>query len=315
MSKRKRKRKNRDNRIVPANIYVAKISHKPMDRAKRTDVEKDRLAKLIAERDERLRREARMDFDAMMKRFDRNLAQLPPKPTVRVQAQSSAASRVDRRLYFAYGSNLSLSQMRRRCPGSTALYSHHLPSFKLEFQRFANIVEATEEDCVPGAIYLITPEDEKALDRYEGVHRQSYIKRTFKFFTPKRNWRDVLYYQKLPGRLIPPSREYLGRILAGYKSWQLDTGELDAALTMAENADYEHAQRKLAEKAANPVPYETVDDVQNALDNVRDTVIDADVPAMSVAELKDMLADPTWGWSDEDIEAITREIERKERKE
>lgn len=161
-----------------------------------------------------------------------------------------AARPANRRLYFAYGSNLHRPQMKSRCPGSSALYPHNLPGFKLEFQRHANVVEAGENDSVPGAIYLIDPQDEADLDAFEGVAKGSYERKTFKFLTPKGNWRDVLYYQKKPGRLIPPSTDYLRRIVEGYKAFGLDLSKLNPAIEAANKADRE------LEAKSQPLPEE-----------------------------------------------------------
>ncbi|KAH8798873.1 hypothetical protein F5882DRAFT_394766 [Hyaloscypha sp. PMI_1271] len=87
------------------------------------------------------------------------------------------------RLYFAYGSNLSLSQMASRCPTSTyhALGILHNYKWIIGPRGYANVVSSRptphsqQEDLVYGLLYTLQPADEALLDRAEGVPR-SYTK-------------------------------------------------------------------------------------------------------------------------------------------
>ncbi|KAK1535282.1 AIG2 family protein [Colletotrichum paranaense] len=109
------------------------------------------------------------------------------------------------RLYFAYGSNLSPTQMSLRCPASTPLGLAHLPdhTFIINARRYANVVpngpvnpaypadadaaaapttdpasaSAPPPPSAPpsaapgvyGVLYALPPQDEATLDRCEGV--------------------------------------------------------------------------------------------------------------------------------------------------
>jgi gamma-glutamylcyclotransferase len=72
-------------------------------------------------------------------------------------------------LYFAYGSNLSLSQMSSRCPSSTPLGIASLKNHKwiINTRGFANIIPGQSE--VWGLVYSLTPTDINRLDKNEGV--------------------------------------------------------------------------------------------------------------------------------------------------
>ncbi|EWZ95012.1 hypothetical protein BFJ70_g10242 [Fusarium oxysporum] len=106
-------------------------------------------------------------------------------------------------LYFAYGSNLSTKQMRRRCPYSTPVGLAYLKGWRwiINERGYANVVqlpidsdndetpEAEDnrqpstkgkgkekqkqkqkpEEGVYGLLYLVPADDEESLDRYEGV--------------------------------------------------------------------------------------------------------------------------------------------------
>ncbi|KAM3420023.1 hypothetical protein BST61_g3334 [Cercospora zeina] len=104
-----------------------------------------------------------------------------------------------RTIYFGYGSNLWLHQMRQRCPTSKYLGTARLKGYKwIIYDRgYANIVELSEEQQqqqeeeeeknafddkddyskeVWGLVYSLEPEDEQRLDGNEGVADGSYSK-------------------------------------------------------------------------------------------------------------------------------------------
>ncbi|MBR2427228.1 MAG: gamma-glutamylcyclotransferase [Lentisphaeria bacterium] len=70
-------------------------------------------------------------------------------------------------LYFAYGSNLNIEQMKQRCPDSIGISPAVLNGWKLIERTYADIEEAPGE-CVNGALYEISDQDLANLDHYEG---------------------------------------------------------------------------------------------------------------------------------------------------
>lgn len=93
-------------------------------------------------------------------------------------------------LYFAFGSNLSSTQMRSRCPGAAAVALAFLPGydFIINERGFANVVPSTSTTIsaatttpgdeargkdgggVYGVLYrLASPAEKERLDGYEGV--------------------------------------------------------------------------------------------------------------------------------------------------
>lgn len=90
-----------------------------------------------------------------------------------------ASSEVQPRLYFGYGSNLSLAQMASRCPASKyhsfGLLKNH--KWVIGPRGYANVVPTPvlSEDVVYGMLYTLSPADERALDRAEGVP-YAYVK-------------------------------------------------------------------------------------------------------------------------------------------
>lgn len=80
-------------------------------------------------------------------------------------------------LYFAYGSNLWLNQMRRRCPRNTYVGTARLSEWKwiINTAGYANVIPS-QDNIVYGMIYTLTTDDETKLDGFEGVPH-NYIKR------------------------------------------------------------------------------------------------------------------------------------------
>ncbi|RDW89626.1 hypothetical protein BP6252_01658 [Coleophoma cylindrospora] len=93
-----------------------------------------------------------------------------PPPASPSQSQSQP-----QRLYFAYGSNLSLTQMLSpttgRCPTATYHSVGILRHWRwlIGERGYANIVPSAADDVVYGLLYTLQPADEGALDRAEGV--------------------------------------------------------------------------------------------------------------------------------------------------
>ena len=76
------------------------------------------------------------------------------------------------RLYIAYGSNLNLDQMKHRCPTAEIVGTAELKNWRLWFRGGGHSAVATIERergfKVPVLVWRIQPQDELALDRYEG---------------------------------------------------------------------------------------------------------------------------------------------------
>ncbi|KAF5130808.1 uncharacterized protein G6M90_00g060700 [Metarhizium brunneum] len=79
--------------------------------------------------------------------------------------------------YFAYGSNLHMKQMQRRCPKSKYVGFGRLPNFRWQINErgYANVVYA-EGHWVDGLVYEIEETDEEKLDISEGVSKGAYEK-------------------------------------------------------------------------------------------------------------------------------------------
>lgn len=134
--------------------------------------------------------------------------------------------RNDHDLYFAYGANLNLATMGKRCPSAVPLRQTALNGWKMVFHGAADIVPAPG-GRVYGALYRITPADKAALDRYEGVEHGTYTDILF-----EDEGATIFAYHMNLGteKLSPPREKYLRIVQQGYLDWKLPDEQLRQAL-------------------------------------------------------------------------------------
>ena len=135
-------------------------------------------------------------------------------------------------IYAAYGSNMNLVQMKKRCPKAQVIGKGELRGYKLTFRGagYAN-VEVSDHGSVPIVLWEITTECERALDRYEGFPRL-YTKELVSIATVDGEKTAMLYvmtkqYQDMPAL---PSEHYFEIIRQGYQDNEINTGSLMKAL-------------------------------------------------------------------------------------
>ena len=133
----------------------------------------------------------------------------------------------ENKLYIAYGSNLNLRQMAVRCPTARPVGTAMLRGYQLTFRGVATL-EPDPKAETPVGIWEITPEDEIALDRYEGFPRL-YRKEVVEVEFRGRKLKAMLYLMN-DGLACMPSKWYLDAIAKGYEDVGLDTVHLTKAL-------------------------------------------------------------------------------------
>lgn len=144
------------------------------------------------------------------------------------------------RLYIAYGSNLNLEQMERRCPTAEVVGVAELKNWRLWFRGGSHSAVATIERergfKVPVLIWRIQPQDELALDRYEGWPHL-YRKETLRLTVNGKRVYAMVYIMNEAGHPYGiPSAGYLNTIHEGYESANFDTGILYAAVDCSKEA-------------------------------------------------------------------------------
>jgi gamma-glutamylcyclotransferase (GGCT)/AIG2-like uncharacterized protein YtfP len=141
-------------------------------------------------------------------------------------------------LYLAYGSNLDVATMMRRCPGARPVARATLVGYRLAFRSVAGDVGVATVvpdagSVVPGAVYEITAADLASLDRCEGtpwLYRRARMTAGVEGFGPRR----VLLYVLNDAADAQPHPSYLATIAAGYREWGLPTDGLLRAAAMVE---------------------------------------------------------------------------------
>jgi len=123
--------------------------------------------------------------------------------------------KMDRKYYFAYGSNMSLDQMKKRCPDSEFVTIGYIEGYRFVYDGFsrtrngpvANIITSEKEEKVWGAIFKISEEDERRLDKCEG-YPSAYSKTYLTVCDREGNSYNALVYLREPRERGFPSREY-----------------------------------------------------------------------------------------------------------
>ena len=130
-------------------------------------------------------------------------------------------------LYFAYGSNLNLFQMKRRCKDSVFLKKYELKGYKLNFRskyRAADI-ERKKNSIVPGGLFEISKTDEKKLDVYEDF---PILYKKYYFYYYGKKVMTYIMVKKTSFKF--PTERYLNVVKRGYKDCKLETKCLKKAL-------------------------------------------------------------------------------------
>lgn len=136
-------------------------------------------------------------------------------------------------LYFAYGSNLNKRQMARRCPAARPIGKFTLHNARLVFRGVADCVFSEGDQC-PGALWRITPECERELDRYEGVSGGMYRREFVEISGAPNDTHFLIYRMNRDTGIWPPSLDYYDTIERGYRDFGMSIEPLLKALKEAE---------------------------------------------------------------------------------
>jgi len=134
------------------------------------------------------------------------------------------------KLYFAYGSNLWLEQMQRRCPDHELVGPGFLMGYRviITSRGYASVVRS-EPDLVLGIIYAISAADEERLDLCEGVPDALYRKELLRIET-ECGGSDCLVYVDPVQEEGVPREEYVERLRRGIRDAGLPEGYVERYL-------------------------------------------------------------------------------------
>lgn len=147
--------------------------------------------------------------------------------------------RSKKRVYIAYGSNMSREQMMYRCPTARVIGTGVLKGYELNFcgnkngRNFATVIKK-EGANTPVVLWNTTSDDEVRLDYYEGYptfYRKEMIQRdTLEMSDISTVFDEAYIYIMNSEHLGMPCNSYFGGIYYAYKDFGIDTKYLDEAL-------------------------------------------------------------------------------------
>ena len=139
------------------------------------------------------------------------------------------------KVYFAYGSNLDQKQIKDRCPCFKLVGIAKKTGFQLIFPRCSKkqkggvaSIEESKGDVVWGALYELTLEDVRQLDKKEGVNRK-YYRKICDFGVVQPDGTPVQAYTYIANKRgrFKPHKDYLERIIKGARDLKLPEEYID----------------------------------------------------------------------------------------
>ena len=141
---------------------------------------------------------------------------------------------MNKKFYIAYGSNLSVEQMAYRAPDAELIGKAVLRDWRLLFKTHADIEECPGYDT-PVLVWLISKQDEKRLDKYEGWPKY-YIKKNLSVTVTPFNSGErfecgaMVYVMAKNFKIAQPMKEYYKLLETGYERFNFDKNILYKAL-------------------------------------------------------------------------------------
>ena len=147
-----------------------------------------------------------------------------------------------RKDYVAYGSNLNIDQMTKRCSGAILKGTGVIKNYELQFKgrdtgAFATISPKKGAET-PIAIWSITEQDERFLDRYEGFPFH-YFKEDVPVEVNGKVYNAMAYVMNLRANHAMPSPYYYGIVAKGYEDCGLDKSVLEDAVSNSARRFYQ----------------------------------------------------------------------------
>jgi hypothetical protein len=122
------------------------------------------------------------------------------------------------KIYGAYGSNMNLEQMKKRCPNAKVIGTCILKDYKLTFRgnyRGVANIEPCDGRNIPIVLWRITSKCENALDIYEGFPTL-YIKKQVKVGKALQEVMVYIMAEEFANIPAEPTEYYFNVIARGY---------------------------------------------------------------------------------------------------
>ncbi len=124
-------------------------------------------------------------------------------------------------LYFAYGSNMDVEAMARRCPRAKPLGLARLARRRLAIMREGWLTAARDpRGDVHGVLWDVALADMRALDQYEGLAAGLYVKALQPVIGERSAKQALVYFGANSGPGVAAA-EYIAGVLAAARHWRL----------------------------------------------------------------------------------------------
>ncbi len=146
---------------------------------------------------------------------------------------------MNKKYYIAYGSNLNVKQMKKRCPSAQIVGVSNIQNYELLFKGsktgYYLTIEPKKGESVPVAVWETTAEDEKALDHYEGFpifyYKTEILLPVKEIETGKvKNQKGYIYIMHENSPRGIPSQHYVDICMEGYLYFGFDAEILKKAI-------------------------------------------------------------------------------------
>ena len=139
-----------------------------------------------------------------------------------------------KKYYLAYGSNLNLKEMSKRCPiakpiGTIILLDYHLIYRGSQDGYSYLTIEPQKTSIVPLGLFELTKKDIINLDIYEG-YPNLYDKVTIPIMINKKQREALIYIMKKGFDCHLPHSSYIKTCIEGYQDFGFDLDILERAL-------------------------------------------------------------------------------------
>ena len=129
-------------------------------------------------------------------------------------------------LHFAYGSNMSRSLMRARCPYATALGVATLTGWRFAINPDGvGTIVPHAGSLLHGVLWRVTLRDLVAINAYESVDTGLYLHRTLPVRRKGRTMAALVYYARRNGRGTPRPA-YINIVVEAAREWHLPAAHI-----------------------------------------------------------------------------------------
>lgn len=131
-------------------------------------------------------------------------------------------------LHFAYGSNMSRALMGVRCPTATALGVATLAGWRFVINPDGvGSIAPKAGGLVHGVLWRLTPRDLAAINAYENMDSQLYVRRRLPVRFAGRRASALVFIARRRGEGTPRPG-YISVVVEAAREWQLPTAYIDS---------------------------------------------------------------------------------------